>query len=66
MKNHVHLLRAKRRKTNIVLNTLIVVVLLLIVVVTVNIFFSDDKTASKSKDKIENSVKKKIQKQQVP
>ena len=53
------LLRAKRRKTNIVLNTLIVVVLLLIVVVTVNIFFSDDQTASKSKDKVENSVKEK-------
>ena len=41
------LLRAKRRKTNIVLNTLIVIVLLLIVVVTVNVFFGDDKTASK-------------------
>lgn len=53
------LLRAKRRKTNIVLNTLIVVVLLLIVVVTVNIFFSDDQTASKSTDKVENSVKEK-------
>ena len=53
------LLRAKRRKTNIVLNTLIVVVLLLIVVVTVNIFFSDDQTASKSNDKVENSVKEK-------
>ena len=51
------LLRAKRRKTNIVLNTLIVVVLLLIVVVTVNIFFSDDQTASKSNDKVEGSVK---------
>ncbi len=53
------LLRAKRRKTNIVLNTLIVVVLLLIVVVTVNIFFGEDKTASKDSDKIENSVKDK-------
>ena len=41
------LLRAKRRKTNIILNTLIVIVLLLIVVVTVNVFFGDDKTASK-------------------
>lgn len=41
------LLRAKRRKTNIVLNTLIVIVLLLIVVVTVNVFSGDDKTASK-------------------
>ena len=41
------LLRAKRRKTNIVLNTLIVIVLLLIVVVTVNVFFGDDKAASK-------------------
>jgi hypothetical protein len=51
------LLRAKRRKTNIVLNALIVIVLLLIVVVTVNIFFSDDQTASKSNDKVENSVK---------
>jgi cytoskeletal protein RodZ len=51
------LLRAKRRKTNIVLNTLIVIILLLIVVVTVNIFFSDDQTASKSNDKVEDSVK---------
>ena len=41
------LLRAKRRKTNIVLNTLIVIVLLLIVFVTVNVFFGADKTASK-------------------
>jgi hypothetical protein len=50
--------RAKRRKTNIVLNSLIVIVLLLIVFVTVNIFFSDDKTASKENDKagIENKV----------
>ena len=53
------LMRAKRRKTNIVLNTLIVIVLLLIVVVTVNIFFGEDKTASKDSDKIENSVKDK-------
>ena len=52
------LMRAKRRKTNIVLNTLIAIVLLLIVVVTVNIFFKDDKTASKESDKIENSVEK--------
>ena len=51
--------RAKRRKTNIVLNTLIVIVLLLIVVVTVNIFFGNDQTANKSNDKVGDSVKEK-------
>ena len=50
-------MRAKRRKTNIVLNTLIVVVLLLIVVVTVNIFFGDDQTANTSNGKVEDSAK---------
>lgn len=34
--------RAKRRKTNLILNSLIVVVLLLIVIVSVNIFGKDD------------------------
>jgi cytoskeletal protein RodZ len=38
--------RAKRRKTNLILNTLIVVVILLIVFVSVNIFFSNDEGAA--------------------
>ncbi|WP_428909209.1 YrrS family protein [Niallia sp. Krafla_26] len=39
-------LRAKRRKTNVILNSLIVIVLLLIVIVSVNIFGKDDKTVA--------------------
>lgn len=38
--------RAKRRKTNLILNTLIVVVILLIVFVSANIFFSNDEGAA--------------------
>lgn len=38
--------RAKRRKTNLILNSLIVVVILLIVFVSVNIFFSNDEGAA--------------------
>jgi cytoskeletal protein RodZ len=45
--------RAKRRKTNIVLNSLIVIVLLLIGFVTVNIFFGNDKTANEENGKAE-------------
>jgi len=41
--------RAKRRKTNLVLNSLIIVVLLLIVIVSVNIFGKDDKTEAENK-----------------
>lgn len=48
--------RGKRRKTNIILNSLIVLVLLLIVIVSVQIFFKDDKeTASvATQGKVEN------------
>lgn len=42
--------RAKRRKTNLILNTLIVVVILLIVFVSVNIFFSNDEEAADNKN----------------
>lgn len=38
--------RAKRRKTNLILNTLIVVVILLIVFVSANIFFNNDEGAA--------------------
>lgn len=43
------LIRSKRRKTNIILNSLIVIVLLLIIFVSVNIFFGNDETASEKK-----------------
>ncbi|MBT2636425.1 MULTISPECIES: YrrS family protein [unclassified Bacillus (in: firmicutes)] len=39
-------LRAKRRKTNLILNSLIVVVILLIGIVSFNIFFSNDEGAA--------------------
>jgi cytoskeletal protein RodZ len=42
--------RAKRRKTNLILNSLIVVVILLIVFVSVNIFFSNDESAADNSD----------------
>ncbi|HAQ06024.1 MAG TPA: DNA primase [Bacillus bacterium] len=38
--------RAKRRKTNLILNSLIVVVILLIVIVSANIFFGNDEGAA--------------------
>jgi hypothetical protein len=38
--------RAKRRKTNLILNSLIVVVILLIAIVSFNIFFSNDEGAA--------------------
>lgn len=38
--------RAKRRKTNLILNSLIVVVILLIVFVSINIFFTNDESAA--------------------
>jgi flagellar basal body-associated protein FliL len=38
--------RAKRRKTNLILNSLIVIVILLIGIVSFNIFFSNDESAA--------------------
>lgn len=51
--------RTKKRKTNLILNSLIGMVLLLIIIVSVNIFFldnerADDKTLSDENNKIEN------------
>ncbi|MCM3663907.1 YrrS family protein [Mesobacillus subterraneus] len=42
--------RAKRRKTNLILNSLIVVVILLIAIVSFNIFFSNDEGAADNSD----------------
>ncbi|RSD24117.1 DUF1510 family protein [Mesobacillus subterraneus] len=42
--------RAKRRKTNLILNSLIVVVILLIGIVSFNIFFSNDEGAADNGD----------------
>jgi hypothetical protein len=42
--------RAKRRKTNLILNSLIVVVILLIAFVSFNIFFSNDEGAEDNSD----------------
>lgn len=42
--------RAKRRKTNLILNSLIVVVILLIGIVSFNIFFSNDEGAADNSD----------------
>jgi hypothetical protein len=41
---------AKRKKTNIILNSLIAIVLLLIIVVSVNIFFSDGQSEANSEN----------------
>jgi cytoskeletal protein RodZ len=43
-------LRSKRRKTNLILNSLIVVVILLIGIVSFNIFFSNDEGAADQND----------------
>jgi len=43
------MVRTKRRKTNIILNSLIIIVFLLIIFVSVKIFFGDDETASEKK-----------------
>ncbi|MBT2677397.1 YrrS family protein [Bacillus sp. ISL-35] len=57
--------RAKRRKTNLILNSLIVIVILLIGIVSFNIFFSNDEGAADQndvaaeKDQAANSSKKK-------
>ncbi|WHX39410.1 YrrS family protein [Mesobacillus sp. AQ2] len=42
--------RAKRRKTNLILNSLIVIVILLIGIVSFNIFFSNDESAADQND----------------
>lgn len=42
--------RAKRRKTNLILNSLIVIVILLIGIVSFNIFFSNDEGAADKSD----------------
>ncbi|WP_262421775.1 hypothetical protein [Bacillus aquiflavi] len=51
--------RAKRRKTNIILNSLIIAVLILIIIVAVSIFSSGDKEQVKTDDKktVEKSEK---------
>jgi hypothetical protein len=51
--------RAKRRKTNLILNSLIVIVLLLIIIVSFSIFFSNGDEASDNvpNQKIETNVK---------
>lgn len=51
--------RTKKRKTNLILNSLIGIVLLLIIIVSVNIFFldnerADDKILSDENNKVEN------------
>lgn len=43
------LVRSKRRKTNLILNSLIIIVLLLIIFVSVRIFFGNDETAGEKK-----------------
>lgn len=57
--------RAKRKKTNIVLNSLIIVVLLLIIFVAYNIFATGNDNASPKKDstKIEQKENKDVQKE---
>jgi phage-related protein len=53
--------RAKRRKTNLILNSLIVIVLLLIIIVSFSIFFSngDEATGNASNQHTETSLKDK-------
>jgi cytoskeletal protein RodZ len=55
--------RAKRRKTNLILNSLIVIVLLLIIIVSFSIFFSSGDEASDkvSNQNIETNVKDKVE-----
>lgn len=48
--------RAKRRKTNLILNGLIGVVILLIIFVSVSIFSNDDQKDKKQEESVENSV----------
>lgn len=61
--------RAKRRKTNLILNSLIVVVILLIVIVSANIFFgkeegaADNSQAVAEKEKLASSSGKKESKE---
>lgn len=61
--------RAKRRKTNLILNSLIVVVILLIVIVSANIFFgkeegaADNSHAVAEKEKLASSSEKKENKE---
>jgi cytoskeletal protein RodZ len=52
--------RVKRKKANVILNSLIIIVLLLIVVVSINIFGKDDKTIAErnSEQTVSNTVEK--------
>ncbi|WP_210366935.1 YrrS family protein [Bacillus sp. REN3] len=49
--------RAKRRKTNLILNSLIAIVLLLIIYVSANIFFSKDEGTADNSTKVEQNEK---------
>ena len=52
--------RVKRKKANVILNSLIIVVLLLIVIVSINIFGKDDKSIAESNGEqtVSNNVEK--------
>jgi Domain of unknown function (DUF1510) len=52
--------RVKRKKANVILNSLIIVVLLLIVIVSINIFGKDDKSIAESnrEQTVSNNVEK--------
>ncbi|MEH7074136.1 YrrS family protein [Neobacillus drentensis] len=55
--------RAKRKKTNIVLNSLIIVVLLLIIFVAYNIFATGNDNASSKKETTKTEQKENVQKE---
>lgn len=54
-------MRAKRRKTNIVLNSLIVLVLLLIIIVSINIFGGNDKQTKSDGEQNEVEVSQNVE-----
>lgn len=57
--------RTKRRKTNIILNSLIGIVLLLIIIISINIFFgNDEKSTNEAVNNVQNSSNDIVQNEQ--